>query len=133
MTKREQIVWPTGVPLDADLGMFGKLLAVAADLVIAIDRRGTIVSVTTNAENWTLGCLDHWVGRSLSDFITSECHVKFEALLAAFSDPVPDRTRGIQLNHVDNATWGFPIDYTAYDTGGAIILIGRDLKPVAEI
>jgi transcriptional regulator PpsR len=133
MSKPEQMTWPSELAVDVDPGMFGRILTAAADVVISIDRRGEVLAVATNPNQRGLGCLDHWVARPLKEFLTEECRRKLDALLAAFASATPDITRIIQLNHVDNATWEFPIDYTAYDTGGAILLIGRDLRPVAEI
>ncbi|MEM7490408.1 MAG: transcriptional regulator PpsR, partial [Pseudomonadota bacterium] len=46
-----------------------------------------------------------------------------------------DRPVSIEVNHADGATWDFPIRYTFHLTGreGRILMLGRDLRPVAEL
>ena len=41
---------------------------------------------------------------------------------------------GLELNHVDNAQWQFPIKYNIHRLGkdGQIILLGRDLQSISE-
>ena len=41
---------------------------------------------------------------------------------------------GLELNHIDNAEWRFPIKYNIHRLGkdGKIILLGRDLQSISE-
>ncbi len=50
------------------------------------------------------------------------------------SDPSA-RPRNIELNHVDNASWEFPVQYSALNLGAdqPILMVGRDLRSVAEL
>lgn len=135
MSKREEMAWPIASDLVVTPEKFGDLLASAADIVIALDREGIVELVLTNPIDQNLGCLDHWVGRGLKDFLTEECRPKLDAVLAQISgDPRPG-PRSVEFNHVDNASWEFPIRYSVFDTGdgGPIVLLGRNLAPVAEI
>lgn len=134
MSKREEIVWSTGSDLRLPPDRFSDVLAAAADIAISIDRGGIVQDVLTNSGEQTLGCLDHWVGRDLRQFLTPECHPKLDALLRALDRDPTARPR-VELNHMDNASWEFPVQYTAIDLGSdrPILLVGRDLRSVAEV
>ncbi len=111
------------------------LIEQASDIAILVGAGGTVDGISVNPECPALGCLDHWVGRPFESFLTIESREKFaERSGAMASDPdlVP---RSLQLNHVDNETWEFPIRYTLHRVkgSGALLLIGRDLEPIAEI
>ncbi len=134
MSKREEIVWSSGSNLRIPPDRLAELIAAAADIVIAIDRGGIVQDVLTNSGDQTLGCLDHWVGRDLKQFLTPECHPKLDAMLKAIVRDPEARPR-IELNHIDNASWEFPVQYTALrlEADGPILLVGRDLRSVAEV
>jgi transcriptional regulator PpsR len=135
VSRREEIVWSRGADLIVPEGRFGDILAAAADIVIAIGADGVVQSILTNQGDQSLGCLDHWVGRDLREFLTEECHPKLDAALASASLGALAGPRNVELNHIDNASWEFPIRYSVFDTGGGgpILMVGRDLRPVAEV
>ena len=135
MSRREEINWSKGSDLIVPKERFGDILAAAADIVIAVDTAGTVQSILTNQGDQNLGCLDHWVGRDLREFLTEECYPKLDQALAnAHSNPLVG-ARSVELNHIDNASWEFPIRYSVFETGedGPILMVGRDLGPVAEV
>lgn len=134
MSKREEIVWSSGSDLSIPPDRLTDVLAAAADIVIAIDRAGNVEQILTNSGDQTLGCLDHWVGRDLKSFLTPECYPKFDAVLRAIAAD-PSARQAVQLNHIDNASWEFPVQYTALSLGAdrPILLVGRDLRSVAEV
>lgn len=135
MSRREEIVWSKGTDLAIPADRVGDVLAAAADIVIAVTADGVVDAIFTNPASQTLGCLDHWVGRNLTDFLTEECRPKFASALAGALKGNPASPRSVELNHADNASWEFPIRYTVFDTGdgGPILMVGRDLGPVAEV
>ena len=115
--------------------MIDGLVEQASDIAIALDQRGTVVGISVNPTNPALGSLDHWVGRPVQGFLTVESREKLSARIAemqADPDLVP---RPIELNHVDNATWEFPVRYTMHrvNDAGSLLLLGRDLQPIAEV
>lgn len=111
------------------------LVEMAADLAVFISPEGEVEGISVSPECPSLGCLDHWVGRSIETFLTPESVAKLNDRIAEIrsgSDAVP---RSLELNHVDNATWEFPIRYTAhriYDSDH-VLLLGRDMQPIAEV
>ena len=89
MSRREEIAWSKGSDLIVPQERFGDILAAAADIVIAVDPDGMVQSILTNPSDQHLGCLDHWVGRDLREFLTEECHPKLDSALKAVSGGGP--------------------------------------------
>lgn len=117
-----------------DVAGIRNLIEAASDIAVSVTPDGMVAGISVNPECPSLGCLDHWVGRKFLDFLTSESKEKFsDRLILMQADPelVP---RPIELNHVDNATWEFPIKYTLHRVAdGGILLLGRDMQPIAEV
>lgn len=114
---------------------FKKIVASAADLAILLEVTGKVRSVTVNPLNPSLGRLDHWTDRDIRDFLAEDSLGKLEAQLAAHRSGAADPVDSIEVNHFDTADWEVPIRYTLHNTGqdGVILMLGRDLRPVAEL
>ncbi len=135
MSRREEIAWSKGADLAVPMDRFGDVLAAAADIVIAVTHDGVVELILTNPSSQNLGCLDHWIGRNLREFLSEECQPKLDSALAGALKGGIESPRSVELNHIDNASWEFPIRYTVFDSGagGPILMVGRDLGPVAEV
>lgn len=114
---------------------FNEIVATAADLAIVLDLKGTVQSLVVNPLNPTIGRLDHWQKRDIRDFLAEDSLSKLEKQLAAYREGEAPATDAIEVNHFDNANWEFPIRYTLHRTGDndLILMLGRDLRPVAEL
>ena len=135
MTTRGTQYWNGGaIPLIAP-EILGDIIAEVSDLGIVISDAGTVLSVLANPSQDFFRRLDHWDGKDLRDVLAVESVSKFNARLEVFL--TGGRTmRAVELNHSDDAgLWEFPIRYSFHRIGpdGAILLLGRDLRPVAEI
>lgn len=106
-----------------------------ADLAVMVAGDDTVQGISVNPECPSLGCLDHWVGRKFATFLTEESRVKFNDRMKLISSSPGVARRPLELNHVDNATWEFPIRYTLHqvDDTGSVLLVGRDMQPIAEV
>ncbi|MEL6647566.1 MAG: transcriptional regulator PpsR [Pseudomonadota bacterium] len=106
-----------------------------ADLAILVGSDGQIKGLSINPECASLGALDHWVGRRFHDVLTEESQAKFAERLRMAADSPTIARRPIELNHVDQDTWQFPIRYSLHMVKGSndVLLMGRDLQPIAEI
>ena len=135
LSRREEISWSKGGDLNVPQDRFGVILAASSDIVISVDTFGIVQTILTNQGDQHLGCLDHWVGRNLKEFLSEECYPKFDSVLASVSGGAIGSSRSVELNHIDNASWQFPIRYKVFNLGdGApILMVGRDLGPVAEV
>ena len=105
----------------------------SSDIAFLIDAETKISSILVNKAEKSYGDLNHWVGRKLTKFLTVESIPKLEAAIAKLES---DETvlYGLELNHIDNAEWRFPIKYNIHRLGkdGKIILLGRDLQSISE-
>ncbi|MDJ0628126.1 MAG: transcriptional regulator PpsR [Rhodobacter sp.] len=134
MTTRGSLYWTSGtIPLVAP-ELLGDIIASASDIAIVISDVGKILSVLVNPNHTSFGNLDHWDGRDIRSFLTVESVPKFEAAL----DRIAAREssgRAVELNHADNVNWEFPVRYTIHQIGpdGALLMLGRDLRPIAEM
>ena len=134
MTSRGMKYWNTGaIPLIAP-DVLGDIIATAADIAIVVSDVGRVLSVLVNPSHPTFEKLDHWEGRDIRELLTSECVPKFEAQLARFNAG-EELGRAIELNHADTSQLEFPIRYSLHRIGpdGAILMLGRDLRPIAEM
>jgi transcriptional regulator PpsR len=136
MSTRESDFWNERYGPRISPEYFGEIVATAADLALVVSEGGTVISATTNPLNASLGKVDHWVGRDLRAFLARDSVEKFERSLARLtSGEEEDGVGAVELNHQDNAAWSAPMRYTLHHTGrdGRILMMGRDLRPVAEL
>ncbi len=133
MTSDGSQFWTSGSVPMIEPEYLSSIVESAADIALAVSGDGKVLSVLVNDQETTLGKLDHWVGRSIRDFLTSESIPKFDAVVEAMQDE-GSYPRPVELNHRDNAVWQFPIRYSFHRIGsdGAFLMLGRDLRIVAE-
>lgn len=135
MTSRGARYWSSGaIPLIAP-EILGDIIADVADLAVVIAPAGTVLSVLVNPVHDFFRRLDHWEGRDLRSTLTPESVAKFNPRLAEFLKGEA-QGRPLELNHSDaGGRWEFPIRYSFHRIGpdGAILMLGRDLRPIAEM
>ncbi len=135
MTSRGTEYWSGGaIPLIAP-ELLGDIIATASDIAVVISMEGTVLSVLVNPNHRTFGKLDHWGGRDLREFLTKESIPKLDGRLEAIANAAPTG-RPVELNHCDSGgSWEFPIRYSFHriSPDGTILLLGRDLRPIAEM
>ena len=135
MTSRGTKYWNSGaIPLIAP-EILGDIIAEVADVGVVISETGTILSVLVNPSNDAFRGLEHWENKDLRTTLTIESVSKFESRLAEFLNGKP-RVKPVELNHTDGAIGSeSPVKYTFHRIGpdGAILLLGHDLRPIAEM
>ena len=133
MTSRVNNFWSSGaVPL-IEPQFLSSIIGAASDIALVISAEGIILAVVLNTHSESFGNLRHWEGRPITDFLTTESVPKFEKAHAIYLDgEVPKKQ--LELNHIDNAVWQYPVRYTFHRFGrdNAALLLGRDLRPIAE-
>ncbi|MBK5928706.1 transcriptional regulator PpsR [Rhodobaculum claviforme] len=114
--------------------MLGDIIASASDLAIVVSEEGAVLSILANAAQRGLQRLVSWEGTDLRDHLTAESLPKFEAQMAAIARG-DGKGVAVEINHTDPALSEFPVRYTFHRIGpdGAILMLGRDLRPVAEM
>jgi transcriptional regulator PpsR len=114
--------------------LLSEILAAAADVSMVVSAEGRILSVLTNPQHRAFANLRRWEGKHLSDVLAPESLTKIEARIAEFQR-TGGLSRSVEVNHVDDTVWEFPIRYTLhrFQPQGAILMLGRDLRQIAEM
>lgn len=135
MTTRGTKYWSGGaIPLIAP-DLLGDIIATAADIAVVVSVEGTVLSVLVNPLHRSFGRLEHWEGRDLREFLTRESIPKVDRQLARIAAGETS-LRAVELNHFDSGgAWEFPVRYSFHRIGpdGAVLMLGRDLRPIAEM
>lgn len=114
-------------------GLMTEILATIADITLLVTPGLRIVSVLGNPGHRSYGQLADWEGMQLQDILTEESQRKLETRLA---DLKAGRSGVMaELNHAGQQAWDFPMRYSLHLLGpdGSILLLGRDLRPLAEV
>lgn len=127
--------WTGGsIPLIAP-DLLGDVITTAADLSLVVSPEGQILSVLRNPESRHLAMADAWSGEDIRDCLTPESRPKLDDLLDRIAEDGAVQT-STELNHVagsDGST--LPIRYAFHRIGpeSTILMLGRDLRPIAEM
>ncbi len=127
--------WNSGaIPLIAP-DILGNIITEIADIGIAIDATGVVLSVLVNPNYDAFDKLDSLESKDIRTALTVESVSKFDERLATFLDN-PANARPIELNHANTVTrWEFPVRYSFHTIGpdDTILMLGRDLRPIADM
>jgi transcriptional regulator PpsR len=116
--------------------LLSRIVVSAADISLIVSSAFLVVSVLANPNHISFGRTKAWEGMNIRDVLTVESFAKFKEVASVVRlDGV--QTRSVELNHVSESPPGgqdIPVKYTihAIDAAGTMILIGRDLRPIAE-
>lgn len=135
MNTREMNFWVGAKKPQIAPEHFNEIIATASDIAIVVTLAGDIETVVVNPMNQTMGRLDHWINRPLTDFLAEDSRDRVESLLHEFRTGSALISKSVEINHFDNANWEFPVRYTFHLTGadGVVLMLGRDLRPIAEL
>ena len=125
--------WNSGsVPL-IEPETLSSIIGAASDIALVVDEATNILSVVVSPTAESFGNLSHWEGRPLVEFLAIDSIEKFQNAHAKFLGG-EDLKKPLELNHEDGATWRYPVRYSFHGLGadGAVLLLGRDLRPIAE-
>jgi len=109
------------------------VVAATTDLSLLVDAEGVIRETTIGAGTLGGEGIESWLGRRFIDTVTVESRPKIDALLRdAGAGGV---TRWRQVNHPSPGGADLPIRYSTIrpQTGGPILVLGRDLRAVAAL
>ena len=135
VTARGKQYWDSGnIPLIAP-EILGNIITEVADFAVVISDKGEVLSVMVNAANPASTKLADWESRDFRKTLASDSVAKFDARLVEFLAG-NTQMRRVELNHTDvNGQWDSVIRYSFHRIGpeGAILMLGQDLRPVAEM
>ncbi|MGF1466640.1 MAG: transcriptional regulator PpsR [Sandaracinaceae bacterium] len=110
-----------------------RIVASSADLVLVLDRDGTIVDLSLGEDMGEPGAWDRLVGQRWVDTVLRDSQRKVERLVRqAFSDDAAPQSREINQNVEGVGEWPFRFRSTLVDDDH-VIALGHDLRPLAEL
>jgi len=135
MMPQGEITWTSGLIPMIEPEVVTEIISKIADLALIISKEGRVLGIMANPHFMPLANLEQWSGKTLSEQLTVESVPKFERRLADFLEN-KGAILPVELNHL--ASGGhqeFPMRYSFHQIGtdGAILLLGRDLRPIAEM
>lgn len=127
--------WTSGLVPLISTESFTQVMALAADLGMVLSHDQKILGVFANPVFKPKDALLEFEGKYLRDTLTTESSKKFDQRLKDYQTGQNMR-RPVELNHLlPGATTGFPVRYSFHTIGegGKILLMGRDLRPIADM
>lgn len=114
--------------------LLGEILSTASDVALLVAPSRRIISVLVNPHHRSFGQLTDWEGAHLKDVLTEESLRKVEARISEMHGARHGET-AVELNHADQSNWEFPVRYSLHRIGtdDSILMLGRDLRPIAEV
>jgi transcriptional regulator PpsR len=135
MTSHGKIEWAERLITNLNQTATADLISRLCDFAFVISSDGEIVQTMTNPFLTPRLDLNSWDGLRFQDTLTKESVPKFEARIAEFKEGQKE-SRPVELNHraTDQQT-ELPARYTYHwaATDGSTLLLGSDLRPVAEM
>ena len=117
-----------------DPDLMANIVTSACDLALVVSANFTVQSVLTNPQAGLPSKVARWQGTHLADILTPESWAKFSERVA--TDALDNNCPTVlELTHADEANFQFPVRYSVSRTNdeGAFLLVGRDLRPIAEL
>jgi transcriptional regulator PpsR len=118
---------------DIDPEAMKTMIAVASDIALLVTADGIVEDVYVGSEMQPANDIDAWTGAEIGTIVTEESRVKVADMLAKARGEEAPRWR--EINHLGPEGEEFPVRYAAVrtGTGGNVILLGRDLRMVAQL
>ncbi len=130
-----EMTWTSGLIPMIEPDVVTEIISRIADLALIVTKEGQVMGIMASPNFMPKSSLEKWEGKSLNDGLTVESVSKFEDRLASFLES-GGAVLPVELNHAATDDYAeFPIRYSFHRIGsdGAILLLGRDLRPIAEM
>ena len=136
MMSQDEMTWTSGLIPMIEPEIVSEIISRIADLALVISGSGTVLGVLSNPNSQLKYAFSRWEGQPLTAHLTVESVPKFEERLKAFVAQGKGVVRPVELNHAAVGQQAeFPVRYSFHRIGtdGAILMLGQDLRPVAEM
>lgn len=109
------------------------LITAASDIALVLDGSGKIVDLSYADSEMVDGECENWIGKKLTDVVTSECTAKVESMLAEAESIGMSRRR--EINHFTPSGIDLPVRYVIVRVGedGQLVAFGRDIRSLANL
>lgn len=127
--------WTSGLVPQIAPETVNDIISRLADVGLVLSPQGDVIGVLANPAFRPRETVARFEGMPFRDTLTTESVEKFDARLAAFLGG-DGQVRAVELNHtleINRTT--LPIRYSFHHIGesGKILMLGRDLRPIAEM
>lgn len=136
MMSHDDMTWTSGLIPMIEPDMVSEIISRVADLALVISSAGVVLGVLSNPNFKLRLGFSRWEGQALNTLLTVESVSKFNERLTSFLNSPEGVVRPVELNHIAMEEQAeFPIRYTFHRVGsdGAILMLGQDLRPIAEM
>ena len=105
-----------------------ELFANTADISILLDSSGIIKDIFIREKFVISSNTKNWINKNIKSFLTIESIEKIENFLHQAWNKDSNTGRSIELNHVDEKNWEFPVEYNStIINDDSVLMSGRDL------
>ncbi len=136
MMSQGEMTWTSGLIPMIEPEIVSEIISRIADLALVISPAGIVLGVLSNPSTKLQFPFSRWEGQPLVSHLTVESIPKFESRLEEFLQTKSGLIRPVELNHTSGPSEAeFPVRYSFHQIGtdGAILMLGQDLRPVAEM
>ncbi len=127
--------WTSGLVPQIEPDIVNDIISRLADLGLVISPEGVILEVAVNPSFRPKDAISRFQGMGMSDTLAAESKGKFVSRLADFLE-APSQTWSVEVNHLlEKTQTTLPVRYNFHHIGesGKILVLGRDLRPIAEM
>ena len=110
------------------------ILTSACDVALVVSAEREVISVLVNPQMGIGAKVAHWQGAPLKSLLTPESWIKLDKRLGG-GEMDTHRPMIVELTQSDAQSFQFPIRYAVSRTAtdGAFLMVGHDLRPIAEL
>ncbi len=112
---------------------FAAIATQCSDVSLIVNKAGKVVDCAADSDTFLLQTSVAWKGKLLVDCVSVESRAKVDLLLGSGRQAAPSRWR--QVNHPIEGQSDLPMSYRSFRLrkSGDLLLIGRDLRPMAAM
>jgi len=136
MKSHSEMTWTSGLIPMIEPEIVTEIISRITDLALVVSQTGQVLGVLSSPTFKARFGLARWEGQQLRSLLTIESIEKFEERLDVFLADRSKAVRPVELNHAATEDQlEFPVRYSFHHIGndGAILLLGQDLRPIAEM
>lgn len=135
MMSHGDMTWSSGLIPMIEPDVVTEIISRISDLALVISKSGKVLGVMADPKFKPKMGLADLEGDPFQNALAPESVKKFESRLSEFLEQ-RQGVMPVELNHRGTEAYGeFPMRYSFHQIGsdGAILMLGRDLKPIAEM
>ncbi len=136
MKPHGEMSWTSGLIPMIEPDAVSEIISRISDIALVLSPAGIVLGVLSNPGFRSRLGLSRWEGEPLRDLLTVESVKKLDQRLEEFLDSDTGAVRAVELNHSASGDLPeFPVRYSFHNigSGDSILLLGQDLRPVAEM